>query len=417
MTTSSPDLAFVHMWLPGQSEPVVAGRLDVADEVLTFTYGRSYLDRPDRIALWKDPPLERGPQYPTDGGTVAGCIADAAPDAWGRRVILNRQVGEAAVDTGQLPLMTYLLSSGSNRIGALDFQSSATYEPRVTEDATLEELVQSAAKVEDGVQLSPGLDQALLHGSSVGGARPKALLSDGHRQLIAKFSSSTDDYPIVKGEYVAMRLARLAGLEVAGVELTSALQKDVLLVERFDRTADGGRRTLVSALTVLNLHEDIARYGTYWELADRLRADVAEPKATLRELFGRVTFNILTGNTDDHPRNHAVFWDGKAPQLTPAYDICPQPRSGGEVTQVMAIGRDGWRMSQLAGCLDHAGAYLLTTSEAREIIDHQIDVIRSKWDDVCNEAQLTSIDRKYFWERQFLNRYALQDWSADHASL
>ncbi len=35
--------------------------------------------------------------------------------------------------------------------------------------------------------------------------------------------------------------------------------------------------------------------------------------------------------------------------LTPAYDICPQPRSGGEAAQVMAIGQDGYRMSQLAG--------------------------------------------------------------------
>lgn len=411
MTTSSPDTAFVHIWLPDQPDPVVAGRLDVVGDLVTFTYGRSYLDRPDRIALWKDLPLQRGAHFPA-GGPIAGCIADAAPDAWGRRVILNRQVGGEALDTDQLPLMTYLLSSGSNRIGALDFQESTTYRARVAEDATLDELARSAAKVDEGLPLSPGLDQALLHGSSVGGARPKTLLTDGNRQLIAKFSSSTDEYSIVKGEFVAMRLARRAGIDVAEVELTSALGKDVLLVERFDRKPDGSRRALVSALTVLELQEDIARYGTYFDFADRLRAEADEPKATLRELFSRITFNILTGNTDDHPRNHAVIWNGERAQLSPAYDICPQPRSGGEAAQIMAIGRDGWRMSQVAGCLEHAGTYLLSEREARAIIDEQIQTIRAGWDDVCEEARLSAAERSYFWERQFLNPYALHGWES-----
>ena len=75
---------------------------------------------------------------------------------------------------------------------------------------------------------------------------------------------------------------------------------------------------------------------------------------TLRELFSRITFNILAGNNDDHARNHAAFWDGIELTLTPAYDICPQPRAGGETAQVMAIGEDGYRMSQVAGCVARA---------------------------------------------------------------
>jgi serine/threonine-protein kinase HipA len=406
---SRPEQAFVWVWLKDATEPVVAGRLDAVGEILTFTYGQSYLARENRIALFlPELPLSPGP-IPPRVGEVAGCIADAAPDAWGRRVIMNRRAGEQAVDTTDLEILTYLLESGSDRIGALDFQSSSSeYVARYRENATLVELVESAERVEQGVPLSPALDQGLLHGSSVGGARPKALLDDGMRKMIAKFSSSTDSYPLVKGEFVAMELARHVGLNTARVQLTSAVGKDVLLIERFDRPEQGGRRAMVSALTILGLDEIGARYASYADLAEIIRARFDHPGQTLRELFSRITFNILTGNTDDHARNHAAFWDGSSLELTPAYDICPQPRAGGEAAQIMAIGTNGYRMSQLAGCVEHSATYLLSTEEAREIIDHQIDVIETEWDGLCDRASLTEVERKSFWGRQFLNPYATE---------
>ncbi len=405
--TSEPQRAFVWVWLPGAAKPVVAGRLDRVGEIVTFTYGQSYLAREERIALYlPELPLERGRIAPLVGD-VAGCIADAAPDGWGRRVILNHRVGRSALDTTDLNLLTYLLESGSDRIGALDFQvSSSEYIARRTDNATLAELAGSAERVEQGIPLSPALDQALLHGSSVGGARPKALLSDGERRVIAKFSSTTDVYPVVKGEFVAMELARRAGLNVAAVELTRVLGRDALLIERFDRPKAGGRRAMVSALTILGLDEVAARYASYAELAQAIRSRFTDPLPTLRELFSRITFNILTGNNDDHARNHAAFWDGAALTLTPAYDICPQPRAGGETAQVMGIGEDGYRMSQVAGCVARASTYLLSEPEAREIVDHQIDVIETQWEEVCDLAALSEVDRAGFWGRQFLNPYA-----------
>lgn len=409
MTSERRHQAFAWVWLPGAVEPVVAGRLDAAGAAFTFTYGQSYLARAGAIPLFlPELPLERGLIVPTIG-EVAGCIADAAPDAWGRRVILNRRLGRDALDPADLDLLTYLLESGSDRIGALDFQASASeYVARSAGSAALEELVQSAERVEQGIPLSPALDQALLHGSSVGGARPKALLSDGSRRLIAKFGSTTDTYPVVKGEFVAMELARRAGLAVATVELTRALAKDVLLIDRFDRPLGGGRRAMVSALTILGLDEVGARYASYADLARTIRARFSDPAATLRELFSRITFNVLTGNNDDHARNHAAFWDGATLSLTPAYDVCPQPRAGGETAQLMAIGEDGYRMSQVAGCVARASTYLLSPAEAREIVDRQIAVIESDWDDVCEQAGLTVVERRQFMHRQFLNPYATE---------
>lgn len=206
-----------------------------------------------------------------------------------------------------------------------------------------------------------------------------------------------------------MELARRAGLDVAPVALTAALGKDVLLVQRFDRPGNGRRRAMVSALTILELDEFTgARYASYAELADVIRARFTEPQRTLRELFSRITFNILVGNNDDHSRNQAAFWDGSMLTLTPGYDITPQPRSGREAAQLLEIGRDGWRFSQVAGCVERADVYLLSTSDAREIVDGQIAVINLNWDDVCDMAKLTAVDRSGFWHHQFLNPYALE---------
>src|SRR5262249_35093561 len=153
-----------------------------------------------------------------------------------------------------------------------------------------------------------------------------------------KLSSRTDPYPVVQAEYVGMRLAALAGLDVACVELSAAMDKHVLLVERFDRAPGSRRHGMVSALTVLGLAEHEARYASYADLAHTVRERFSDPDRTLHELFARITFNILISNNDDHARNHAAFWDGSALQLTPAYDLCPQLRHTGSTEQVMIIG-------------------------------------------------------------------------------
>jgi serine/threonine-protein kinase HipA len=411
----APSTAFVWIWLPGSETPVVAGRLDAVGPILTFAYGQSYLRRADAIPLYlPELPLQSGRQQPPSGMDMPGCIADAGPDAWGKRVIMRRILGEdsSEEDPAALGPLAYLLASGSDRIGALDFQTSPSeYRPRHADRASLDELVRAAERLEQGAPFSPVLDQALLRGTSIGGARPKALLEDGERTLIAKFSSTDDTYPVVKAEFVAMELAKRAGIRAAPVELARALDKDVLLVERFDRVPGGRRRALVSALTILELGEMFGRYASYASLAHIVRERFTDARATLRELFSRITFNVLVGNTDDHARNHAAFWDGSDLTLTPAYDVCPQPRSGGEARQAMAIAPDGASWSQLRVCVDAASTYLLSASEAREIIDHHIAVIRREWDDVCDRAALTAADRRYFWRRQFLNPYALEGYA------
>jgi serine/threonine-protein kinase HipA len=406
--------AYVWIWLPKETEPIVAGKLESDGKNISFNYGKSYLERLEAISIYEpELPLQSGILPLLNGLQMPSSIRDAAPDAWGRRVIINRKMGIKGIDTDTdiLDEMTYLLESSSDRIGALDFQHSPKeYIPRFIQNASLEELLESAKRVESGIPLSPDLDQALFHGSSIGGARPKALIEDNDSKYIAKFSATHDTYSVVKAEYIAMRLAALCGLSVAPVKLVQASSKDVLLIERFDRyktESRWGRKSMVSALTLFGLSEMTARYASYEDFAEIIRMRFKEPKHTLKELFSRLVFNILSGNNDDHARNHAAFWNGKDLTLTPAYDICPQARTGNVSSQAMKIiGNNGY--SQLKTCLMVAHHFLLSDKEAIEIFDNFQNIIRDNWDDVCDEAKLTQVDKSLFLGRQFLNQFSLE---------
>lgn len=402
--------AYVWVWLPGAVQPVVAGRLAKDGNTLLFNYGRSYLERTDSVPLYSpELPLRSGLLPLLQGMNMPGCLRDAAPDAWGRRVLMFKRAGGKRNE--DLDELSCLLESGSNRIGALDFQfSPTTYQSRMSEPVTLEALQESTAHIVNGQSLTPELAAAIQHGTSIGGARPKANIETDDKQYVAKFSLSTDLYNIVKAEFIAMRLAHLVGLDVAPVELKTALNKDVLLVERFDRIASEAgwqRKMMISALTLLELDEMFARYASYEDLAEIIRHRFPQPAETLRELFGRMVFNILCGNTDDHARNHAAFWDGRRLTLTPAYDLCPQSRAGNEASQAMKIHGDN-NLSRLKVCLAAAHSFMLSTKQAQEIIDHQLDQIEANWDAVCDQAELPKMARQALWGRQFLNPFAFE---------
>lgn len=218
---------------------------------------------------------------------------------------------------------------------------------------------------------------------------------------------------------MAMRLATRCGLDVAPVSIFETAGKDVLLIERFDRIRTDGewqRRAMVSGLTILELSEMEARYASYEDFAERIRHTFTDPKETLRELYGRICFNVLCGNTDDHARNHAAFWDGRMLTLTPAYDICPQGRAGNEATQAMLI-KGNNRMSSLATCLSVCADFHLSEDEAMALIEDQIDTIAQNWASLCDKAALSPVDAKLFAGRQFLNPYCVQGLGEKHKAL
>lgn len=402
--TSSDSRLFVWTWLPDHTEPVVAGVLEPGDRH-DFAYGQSYLANSGAIALGPELPLEAGRLSPNGGAALAGCLRDATPDAWGQRVILYRLSGSSTGgrDTNELDLLTYLRMSGSNRFGAIDFQDSATdYVARGEPDVSLADLQSAADLIAAGDAVPDELSLALLHGTSVGGARPKVTLTDPVER-IAKFSKTTDPYPVVKAEAAAMFLARAAGANVATTSITEVAGRSVLMVDRFDRDGEGHRRHSLSLLTLLGLDEMQARHATYHDFAALIRSSFVEPTDTLRELFRRIVINVAVSNTDDHARNHAAFWDGSKLELTPAFDICPQLRTGGYTEQAMAINPDGSKASQLSTCIDSANVFLLEPHEAESIVDETTELIRAAWPEAIDAARLTTTEAGLIWGRQVLH--------------
>ncbi|MFA7324297.1 MAG: HipA domain-containing protein, partial [Candidatus Nanopelagicales bacterium] len=279
--------------------------------------------------------------------------------------------------------------------------------------ATLEQLMRLAELVEAGEPIPEALAAAAQHGTSIGGARPKALLTGPEgRPMIAKFSSSDDTRPVVKAEGLAMLLARHAGIDVPHVEVVRAAGKDVLLVDRFDRVpAPQGvaRRGMLSMLTILGESESGSRYRSYVDIAESVRLGPwTDVSGTLRQVFTRLVFNILIGNTDDHLRNHAAFWDGHELMLTPAYDLSPQPRSTNPASH--AIGITGTeRASQLRFARAAAPHFHLAADAANDLVDQVEDAIRVHWDDCADAARLTQTERGQLWGREFVNPYVYYD--------
>jgi len=382
----------VFMHLP--SGPVPAGRLTMTSEprasFATFTYGRRYLERPDRAPV--DPvqlPLPDAGREDVVFRTEEGFsnfngIRDAAPDGWGRYLMYK------ALDDREPSEAEILLASGDYRVGALAFGPTPAAPKRLTpwgdgdapgEHFTLEELATAVEQVQSVDELDDNLRRLLTAGSSLGGARPKAATEIAGQPWIAKFPAKDDIYPICRIELATMRLAKRCGLDVPSLDFREALGRDIYMIERFDRllTADGvRRRPFASGLTILGAHEsDVGRHS-YADLAAALRRYGADPRSDLIELFRRMVFNILVTNDDDHLRNHGFLLETKGWRLSPLYDVVPKPQVGFERTLVLGVGPHG-RAATLENAIAGAGAFGLTAEEATRETSALADTVRNEW--------------------------------------
>ncbi|WP_101674425.1 type II toxin-antitoxin system HipA family toxin [Alloalcanivorax mobilis] len=412
------DRAYIWIFPPGQTKPVVCGVVAWDGTEYVFRYGRSYLARRDAIPLSiPGRPLGEltGEPFVLDN-ELSGALRDAAPDAWGRRLI-QREIAKTIDSTGQadsrlegeLGEIDYLLGAGSDRIGALDTtETPDAYDPRARRVSPLADALEAAEQMERGEELSEELDAALNHGTSIGGARPKVLFRQGKQYWVAKFSSSRDTINMIAAECGAMRLAAKAGLHVAQTRVLDVSGKDVLLVRRFDRETDAAgnltRRHMLSAMTLLDLDEYAVRAGdaSYLELADLLRKYARDFERDGRELFRRMVFNILIGNTDDHARNHACFWDGRALELTPAYDLCPLPRLGYSADLAMIVGDQG-RAASLNNALSQAQRFGLAANGASECVDAIRRTVETHWKERFSTAGMAAGDIEYLAKATLLS--------------
>lgn len=384
-------IVFIH--LPGETAAVPAGRLTMIEEGLQvqasrFAYGRRYLERPNAVPV--DPvslPLAQGrggaQLLPAGGLPLFGALRDATPDAWGRRVIENR----LRAPPNGLPESAYLDHAGPHRAGALDVRARPDDAPAagaLPAIVDLAHLLDAAARIEEGEPVPAHLESYFTGGPSVGGARPKAVVATQGSEWIAKFPARNDPWDVPLVERATLELAREAGLDVPRTRMeTLADGRQVMLIERFDRVPIGpaiGRRHMVSALTLLALPEQASPDSSYAAIADALgefgvRGGIAPDRG---ELYGRMVFNILVSNDDDHLRNHAFLYDadGKGWRLSPLYDVVPKPQVAQDRLLHLAVGPLG-RQARLDNALNGAGRFGLLPPDAARIIDRVVGATRS----------------------------------------
>ncbi|MCW2949262.1 MAG: HipA protein [Thermoleophilia bacterium] len=305
-------------------------------ESTTFTYADVWIARPGAYAIDPVLPLVSGPQQSPEGRPLFGALSDCAPDRWGRG-LLKRAERQRAKALGATPRslgeIDYLLGVRDDmRQGALRFSRTGTSEfladdvDGVPHLVQLPRLLKTSDELERDIASDADLQALLRAGGSLGGARPKAHVIDGAgRAGIAKFPSrAVDEWDVMAWEEVTLCLARSAKIDTPGSRLERVDGRNVLILERFDRS--GGRRVgYVSAMTLLEATDGDRR--SYVELAEAVELESPRVDVDLEKLWRRVAFGLLVTNTDDHLRNHGFLRAGNGWRLSPMFDVNPNPEA------------------------------------------------------------------------------------------
>ncbi len=367
-----------------------------------FVYGRRYLAREDAVEV--DPiELKLGSDvYETVRlGGIFGAIRDAGPDYWGRRVI-EKHTGKTRLDE-----LSYLLESPDDRSGALSF--GLNIEPpapkkKFNKTIDLEKLQSLAeALIRDDLEGHDDdlaqVQDLMLIGTSMGGARPKAVVEDDVGLWVAKFGRPDDRWNNPRVEFAMLELARQCGVNAARSRIETIAGKDVLLVQRFDRerTSRGYiRARMISGLTMLRA-EDLVYARDRWSyviLAEELRRVTTEPKKDSAELFRRMCFNALISNLDDHPRNHSMIAMDREWKLSPAYDLTPSPVVSQDVRDLAMECGDQGRFANKSNLLSQCARFLLSREEGEKIISDMQRQVESTWYNVARACGVSERDAK-----------------------
>jgi serine/threonine-protein kinase HipA len=383
----------------------------------SLAYGTRYVERPNAmeidpvaLGLARTADIKGKALLPPAGLALFGGIRDAAPDAWGRRVI----EAKLKVPPNSLPESAYLLHAGSERVGALDVRPNLQSEPTEGVDAitSLQYLIEAADRIEEGLPVPAHLEPLFVAGTALGGARPKASVRDDKGVLwLAKFSARKEAINLPWVEYGTLQLATEVGFVVPAVRVEKIGDRTAMLIQRFDRYWDlpdarpvhagadalalckpegahiEKRLGFVSGLTLLGCHEADSINKSYGDLAQAIRKHChpAVVVADNKDLFRRMVYNIFVTNNDDHLRNHGFVWDPKLLgwRLSPLYDVTPNTSVAHDRYMHLGIGPQG-KHAHLDNALAAHSLFRLSEKDAAQVISQVWEKVRA-WK-VCFEA-------------------------------
>jgi serine/threonine-protein kinase HipA len=364
-----------------------------------FVYDDRYLADPDAYALDPALPLVTGTLQTPLGRALFGAFSDCAPDRWGRTLIKRAEIARARL-AGTAPRSMseaeILLGVRDDlRQGALRFRLGEEGAFLAAEDSgvpvltDLPRLLEIAERAETDSAGYEDLKRLVRAGSSLGGARPKThVIDDAGRIAIAKFpSASSDTWNVMAWEKVALDLARDAGIKVPDSQLIRVGDRNVLVVDRFDRRG-ATRIGYASAMTMLEASDGHQR--SYLEIAGVIEEHSTAATADLRQLWRRIAFSILISNTDDHLRNHGFLHErGDSWALSPAFDLNPNPELGPKELST-AIDFSDTRAS-IDTLMDVAEYFRLNAADAADALT-QVNGAVGRWRAVAAKHGLQQAD-------------------------
>lgn len=366
-------------------------------ESATFSYAPGYLGAGDAYALDPELPLDGGAHQTRVGRALFGALTDCAPDRWGRTLLNRREAalaraeGRAARRLGEIDYVLGVrddMRQGALRLRTEDGPFLAADAAGVPALTDLPKLLALADRAERDTADLPDLLRLVRAGSSLGGARPKAHVRDtGGRVAIAKFpSAERDTWNVMAWEKVALDLARRAGIEVPASQLLKLADRNVLVIDRFDRTTAGDRVGYVSAMTMLEAADGDRR--SYLEIAEVIERTSARATEELHQLWRRIVFTVLISNTDDHLRNHGFLHErGDVWRLSPAFDLNPDPAPGPKYLSTSIDDVDD--TASLASALAVADYFRFSAEHARDTLRGVAAAVAS-WPQVAAQHGLTN---------------------------
>ncbi|MFT4148013.1 MAG: HipA domain-containing protein [Micrococcaceae bacterium] len=371
----------------------------------TFTYNFDFLK--DSHFYHIDPELSFIKSQGQHVENLPRCFMDSAPDRWGRNLIIKRKQAE----TGRIPTLDdrdFLLGvSDETRQGALrfsleengEFQHPETHVPKLLELPKLMHAAQQVSK--QGVEAHEAIKELLDAGSgSLGGARPKASVYDGNKLMLAKFPHHHDEWNMMAWEQTALDLAKIARIKVPHSKLVTIENQSVLLLERFDRKSTE-RIGYMSAMTMLEANDGDSK--DYLELADEMPVYMEDTKQNLQELLRRIIFSIAINNTDDHLRNHGFLRTKKAWELSPIFDINPNPST--EAHRATTIAGASTASDEFKALRENIAMFDVSSALFKEIV-HDIHSAVSQWEKVAKKNGIKDKEIKTF-EPMFTQRLVL----------